>query len=74
MKQFIGGERVKIIDSKHPLFNKTGIIARLRISDNGAWVNMDKNIPESLASFGKNDSRRNHILLEPWQCAEGKKI
>lgn len=60
--------RIRITAKGHPLEGKTGTIERLRLSDDGAWVAMDKPLPEELASFPMGDGRRNHFLLYPDDC------
>ncbi len=55
------GNRIECLTQ--PLVGWTGTIVRPRISDNGAWVRFDKDIPEAIQTF--NDDRRNDVLLYP---------
>lgn len=52
---------------------KSGIVRRCRISDHGAWVEMDMPPSQDLRSFPEGDSRANHVLLYPSQCEQEKK-
>jgi hypothetical protein len=68
MKRFENRMRIEVSDEKHPCFQKCGEVVRIRISDSGAWVDMDEDLPPDLMSFTNNDPRRNHMLLYPEQC------
>ena len=46
-----GVNRIKIIDTKHPMYGQGGTIWRLRFSDDQAWVTMDNELPEELQNF-----------------------
>jgi len=70
MKTFKNNPRVKVISG--PLDGKTGTVVRRRLGDNGAWVDMDEDIPEDLASFSRDDHRRNNVLLYPEDCLKFK--
>jgi hypothetical protein len=60
--------RVRVTDKNHPLEGKTGTVVRPLIRENGAWVQMDKPLPNKLESFPKGNTRHHHILLYPEQC------
>lgn len=56
------------------LRGKIGTVVRLRMCDDGAWINMDQDIPDELRSFPADDASRrgNHVLLYPDECEELK--
>lgn len=72
MKRFSHpGQRIKVVDAFHDELNgTTGTVTRLRRSDDGAWVNIDQGLPDSLRQFPADDSagRGNHIVLAPEEC------
>ncbi len=68
MKEFIQEQRVKVANRRHPLFGRTGTVARPRIADGRAWVHMDEPAPSELRAFGDEDNRRDHKLLDPLDC------
>ena len=68
MDKFKDNQRVHIIAGD--LAGQYGTIWRIRHCDNGAWVEMDESLPESLRRFPEGDSRCNHIVLYPWLCEE----
>ena len=68
MQRFDYPQRVRVTLPEHPCVGKTGKVHRIRISDNGAWVNMDDPLPPDLRSFEIGDSRANHIILYPNEC------
>jgi len=71
MKRFTGvGQRVKISIDGCELNGRTGTVRRVRISDGGAWVDIDGGLPDTLRWFPKNDEhgRGNHLALYPDEC------
>lgn len=66
MRSLKNNQRVRCI--KDPLAGKTGTVVRPRIGDNGAWVQMDEDLPEDLRSFSPPDSRCRNIVLYPEEC------
>jgi hypothetical protein len=63
------GQRVRITsESKDEMVGKLGTVVRLRRTDNGAWVNMDRDLPIALRSFPEHDPRRRHMLVYPDEC------
>ena len=73
MKRFRSiGQRVRIVLGGFELDGRTGTVTRKRRADNGAWVDIDDGLPESLRSFDKDDEGRrgNHIILYPEDCEE----
>ena len=76
MKKFVGlGQRVTICCEGFELDGRTGTVTRVRISDAGAWVDIDGGLPDALRQFPKGDEggRENHIILYPEECIEGDK-
>jgi hypothetical protein len=69
MKRFQRAQRIRVVN-REPLNGKTGVVCRLLMRDDSAWVNMDEAIPEDVASFPEDDQRRNHVLLYPEDCEE----
>ena len=72
MKTFLHNQRVKI--ASHDLsemIGKIGTVARQRRCDEGAWINIDENLPSSHIAFpDPDDSRHRHILLYPDECTQ----
>lgn len=71
MERFINGQRIKVINPDEEnglLLNKLGTVARIRISDGAAWVDMDEVLPEDLQSFFAGDSRAKHVKLYADEC------
>lgn len=73
MKQFKNGQRVVVTDKSHELHGVQGVVVRLRMSDDAAWVRMDERPIKAaqLFPFGNddNDSRQNHAMLWPNGCS-----
>jgi hypothetical protein len=63
--RFANNQIVTVTNPDHPLVGKTGIVWRLRMADDGAWVAMNDPLPDHLAAFPKGDARRDHIILYP---------
>jgi hypothetical protein len=77
MKYLKDRQRVKVVvpqeeatrSAGHHLLNgKAGTVVRKRISDDGAWVEMDEPLPDSLRLFLPPDKRQDHVLLYPEEC------
>lgn len=68
MRNFLDNQRVSVTDPEHPMHGMSGTVVRLRRLDVGAWVNMDRDLPIDLRTFGATDPRRNHALLYPQEC------
>lgn len=68
MKRFANGQRVTVKEG--PLEGVQGTVVRLRISDDGAWVKMDKRIESNhdLFPFPAGDSRSHNTMLYPEDC------
>lgn len=80
MKRFRGGERVIVkavgdyvrieIPPTH------GTVGRLRMRDNGAWVELDRRVPDEFEAhpFCADDprGRGTHVLAYPEDCEESK--
>ena len=76
MKRFIKpGQRVKVSLDGHELNGRTGTVERMRICDDGAWVDIDGGLPSELRKFPEDDEfgRGNHIILYPDECEEALK-
>jgi len=71
MKRFTGpGQRVKVKVAGFELDGRTGTVRRVRISDRGAWVDINGGLPDALRQFPKDDEtgRGNYIILYPDEC------
>jgi hypothetical protein len=72
MKQFQHNQQVRIVDPDPAHLGMegwTGKVARCRHCDDGAWVEMDRDLPKWLRAFDDpEDSRFRHILLFPDEC------
>jgi hypothetical protein len=68
MIRFRDGQRVVVKDRNSALYGKMGRVVRCRMSDDGAWVCMNADLPKPLRSFSKGDPRFRHVLLYPDEC------
>lgn len=70
MIRFMTRQRIMVVENGNPFLGKTGTIVRLRMADNGAWADMDDDLPGDLRSFPADDphGRSNHTILYPDQC------
>lgn len=66
-KRFHMGERVTVA-AGHPLAGKSGMVVRLRMTDFGAWVQMDDELPEEQRVFDAHDPRSKQLMLKPEEC------
>jgi hypothetical protein len=72
MTEFTLHQRVRVRDGvgatvDHPgLAGKTGTVVEMTASRDWHWVNMDEDVPESLA--WSRYRRRNHVKLYPEDC------
>jgi hypothetical protein len=71
MKKFSNNQSVTVSNPDHPLVGKSGIVVRLLIRDNSAWIAMNDPLPDDLRSFPLDDAygRGNHIVIFPEDCA-----
>jgi hypothetical protein len=74
VKQFDDAENVlNLIGCQKDILlisGRAGTIYRKLLSDHGAWVIMDENLPSGAESFDYADNRARHVLLYPEQCDE----
>ena len=72
MKRFQNNQRVQITNPEYGQLSLcAGTVRRLRGCDDGAWVEMDCDLPKERASFpDTTDSRHRHIILYPEDCTE----
>jgi hypothetical protein len=70
MKSFTNGQRVIVAADDHELNGMLGTVKRLRLKDDGAWVDMDGPLPVGMRKFPEDDQhgRGNHQLLFPEDC------
>jgi hypothetical protein len=71
MKRFQNHQRVRIVKPDHYrqcIEGWTGTVVNLRMDDDAAWVQMDRDLPSNLASFPSDDPRARHIMLWPDEC------
>lgn len=78
MKKFSNNQKIRVVAPEEEdgeprrdmLRGRTGVVTRLRMKDNGAWVRMDQPLPDDLRVFSANDAsgRGDHILLYPDEC------
>ncbi len=71
-RQMKQGQRVIVTDPDHPMHGVSGVVRRKRMADQGAWVEMDQEPPDSVRAFPSDDEggRGRHILLYPDQCKD----
>ena len=67
MREFSSGQKVRVVDPTITLRGATGVVARLRIKDNGAWVTIEGDC-KGHNPFPAGDPRENNVLLYPEQC------
>jgi len=73
LKRFRLGQAVRIRESDalpRDLFGRTGVVRRLRYSDNGAWVRMHETVPARHRCFADGDDRENDLPLYPEDCED----
>jgi hypothetical protein len=71
MKNFALRQRVQVIPGGDAMDGRIGTVARLRMADDGAWVQMDNDLPADLCAFpDPADELHRHIVLYPEQCQE----
>lgn len=72
MERFQLGQRVEVTDEKHKLFRRIGTVTRLRRGDDGAWVDMEHDLPPEVRAFPSADSRARNVILYPDECEPAK--
>ena len=65
MRSFKLGQRIQVTDGD--LKHQFGIIRRIRMSDHGAWVEMENDLPKDMQVF-TDDERKRHVMLYPNIC------
>ena len=72
LTKFNLGQRIAVNSTcdYREIVGKTGTVVRCLMRCDSAWIKMDEDIPESLASFPVGDDRRNHINLWPDDCED----
>lgn len=68
MDKFRDGQRVTVTSKEHKLVGRSGTVSRLRRGDDGAWVNMDDDLPADVKSFPSADPRARNVVLYPDEC------
>ena len=72
MISFKIGQRIQVIEGE--LKWQYGTVRRIRMSDHGAWVEMDTDLPEHRQAFhDPTDERFRHVMLYPGICVAVKK-
>lgn len=76
-QRLVAGQRVRVHvagacqarrESVTQLAGYTGRVDRLRPHDDGAWVRMERELPEGAAYFPRGDVRHQDTLLFPEEC------
>lgn len=65
---FKGVKQVRVCTDGNILKGYAGKIVRRRKQDDGAWVRMERDLPESLRAFPADDERFRDIMLYPEEC------
>ena len=68
LKSFKHVRRVRVCAPDSPVCGFTGTVHRRRIGDDGAWVRMDQDLPDSCRTFPADDPRCRDIMLYPEDC------
>ncbi len=71
MTRFHNYQKVKVVapeEWNQPVNGMTGIVVKLRRSDDAAWVKMDCDLPVELQSFPPGDERHRDLKLYPDEC------
>lgn len=71
LERFENQMRIRVVDpdEEHaPLKDHVGLVVRLRMQDESAWIRMVDPLPEGVAVFPKDDERRDHVILWPDEC------
>ncbi len=74
MKRFHKGDRVRVVQRDHALYQQAGTVSRVRMADDGAWIEMDATLPAELRSFPEGDPRARQVLLYPEHCGEVRQV
>ena len=74
MKRLLKGDRVRVVRRDHPLFQQAGTVVRVRMADDGAWVEMDGDVPEGIREFPAGDPKARHVMLYPDQCGPVRQV
>ena len=71
MRSFNVGQRIQVVAGE--LKWQYGTVRRIRMSDHGAWVEMDTDFPEHMRSFpDPKDERYRYVMLYPDICVAAK--
>lgn len=73
LESFKGVKQVRVCVPFSILHGYTGRIVRRCKQDNGAWVRMDRDLPEALRAFPATDERFRDVLLYPKECEAAPK-
>jgi hypothetical protein len=68
LESFRGVKQVRVCAPLSVLRGYMGRIVRRRKQDDGAWVRMDRDLPEALRAFPPTDERFRDVLLYPKEC------
>jgi hypothetical protein len=66
-------QRIRITDTKSPLFGSSGLVVQLRRSDNGAFVEMDRDLPAKFPRLFKIAARERWVIVLPHQAEQEDK-
>lgn len=65
---FKGLRRVRVCREGSVLYGYQGRIVRRRKQDEGAWVRMERDLPDLCRGFPANDERFRDVLVYPQEC------
>ena len=74
MKKLLKGERVRVVQRDHPLYQQSGTVVRVRMADDGAWVEMDGDLPEAVRQFPAGSPQARHVVMYPDQCGAVRQV
>lgn len=70
LERFRVGQRVVVIDEQHPQYEQRGTVQSLRVTDGGAVVKMEREIPEGDAVVMRGELLNDTLILYPDQCRD----
>jgi len=62
------GKRIQVTSGLESIIGFCGTVVRVRLADDGAWVRMDKDLPQELWAFPPDDHRHRDVIIYPDEC------
>ncbi len=72
--RFKNHARVEIVNPQNCLAGRIGIVRRLRMCDDAAWIEIEDGLPKHLQCFPPDHPHKDWTLVAPHECQPAKEV